>query len=110
VTDVRIVYEADDDGKRSLPSKEKNEGKYHVVGKLEVAGARQTETGSLVDNCLPIWKNVGDRRKAVLSPLVRYFRCSRCENREHCVNVGKARYSRGILADLSDINSNPGCY
>ncbi len=35
--DNGIFYEADKDGERSLISKDK-EGKYHVVGKLEVAG------------------------------------------------------------------------
>jgi hypothetical protein len=106
--DNGIFYEADDDGERSLPSKDK-EGKYHVVGKLEVAGGRQA--GSLVDNCVPIWEKVGDRRKAVLSPLVRYFRCSCCKNREHCVNVGMAGYHRGMLADLGDIKEavQEGC-
>jgi hypothetical protein len=98
--DNGIFYEADEDGERSLPSKDK-EGKYHVVGKLEVAGGRQA--GNLMDNCVPIWEVVGDRKKAVLSPLVRYFRCTCCEAREHCVNMGMAGYRRGLLADLSDV-------
>jgi hypothetical protein len=35
--DNGIFYEANEDGEQSLPSKDK-EGKYHVVGKLEVVG------------------------------------------------------------------------
>jgi hypothetical protein len=56
-----------------------------------------------MDNCVPIWEVVGDRKKAVLSPLVRYFRCTCCEAREHCVNMGMAGYRRGLLADLADV-------
>jgi hypothetical protein len=67
-----------------------------------------------MDNCVPIWEVVGDRKKAILSPLVRYFRtfrCTCCEAREHCVNVGMAGYRRGLLADLSDVKDSilEGC-
>jgi hypothetical protein len=48
--DNGIFYEANEDGERSLPSKDK-EGKYHVVGKLEVVGGRQA--GNFMDNCVP---------------------------------------------------------
>ncbi len=38
--DNGLFYEADEDGERSLPGKDK-EGKYHIVGKVEVpAGNR----------------------------------------------------------------------
>ncbi len=98
--DNGMFYEADDDGERSLPSKDK-EGKYHVVGKVEVASGRQAR--SLMENCEPIWETVGDRRKAILSPIVRYFRCSCCDDRNHCQNVGMACYRKGMLADLCEI-------
>jgi len=98
--DNGMFYEADEDGERSLPSKDK-EGKYHVVGKVEVASGRQAR--ALMENCEPIWEMVGDRRKAILSPIVRYFRCSCCEDRTHCQNVGRAGYGKGMLSDLGEI-------
>jgi hypothetical protein len=52
----------------------------------------------LMENCDPLWDLIGDKRKALLSPIVRYFRCSCCEDSAHCVNVGKAGYRRGMLA------------
>jgi hypothetical protein len=106
--DNGIFYEANEDGERFLPSKDK-EGKYHVVGKLEVVGGRQAV--NLMDNCVPIWEVVGDRKKAILSPLVWYFGYTCCEAREHCVNVGMAGYRRCLLADLADFKDSmlEGC-
>jgi hypothetical protein len=53
-----------------------------------------------------IWEILGNRRKAIMSPLVRYFRCPCCEARDHCVNVGLAGYSRGLLADLANVKDS----
>ncbi len=98
--DNGMYYEADEDGERSLPGKDKV-GKYHIVGKVEVASRKQAKM--LMENCDPIWELIAEYRKAILSPIVRYFRCSCCEDSSHCVNVGKAGYRRGMLADLGEI-------
>jgi uncharacterized membrane protein YgcG len=95
-----MYSEADEDGERSLPGKDK-EGKYHIVGKVEVASGKQAKM--LMENCEPIWELIAEYRKAILAPMVRYFRCSCCEDSTHCVNVGKAGYRRGMLADLGEI-------
>jgi hypothetical protein len=50
--DNGIFYEADEMGSAHWKSKDK-EGKYHLVGKVEVAGARQQ--GNLMENCVQIW-------------------------------------------------------
>jgi hypothetical protein len=53
----------------------------------------------LMENCDPIWELTAEYRKAILSPIVRYLRCSCCEDSSHCVNVGKAGYRRGLLGE-----------
>jgi hypothetical protein len=49
--------------------------------------------GVKVASVTPIWETVRDRRKAILSPLVSSFKCSCCEDRDHCVRVDIAGYS-----------------
>jgi hypothetical protein len=56
-----------------------------------------------MENFDPIWELISDKRKAIISPIVRYFRCGCCEDSTHCINVGKAGYRRGMLADLGEI-------
>ncbi len=55
--DNGLFYEADEDGERSLPGKDK-EGKYHIVGKVEVASGKQAKM--LMENCDPIWELIAD--------------------------------------------------
>ncbi len=87
--DNSIFYEADEDGERSLPSKDK-EGKYHVVGKLKVTGGK---TGWQPHGQLrPHLGGSGGQEESdpVASGVVLQMYSTCCEAREHCVNVGMA--------------------
>ncbi len=76
-------YEENEEGDRAFPKADK-EGHYHVVGRMEVASPRQVK--GLVRNCTPIFEKMKHNKKVILSPSVRYFRITCCDNREHCIN------------------------
>ena len=99
--DNAMFYEEDDDGERTLPSADK-EKKYHIEGRLEVASGRHAK--GLVANLGPIWEKVGDVRKVLLSPLVRYFRTKCCAELGHCTNMGLPSFRKNLLSDLSEVN------
>ena len=73
--DNGVFYEEDEDGDRSLP-KPDEKGKYHVVGKVEVATQKQAK--GLFCNCLMILDRVKGCRKLLMAPGVRYFREACC--------------------------------
>jgi hypothetical protein len=90
----------DEDGDRSLP-KPDDKGKYHIVGKVEVATQKQAK--GLFCNCLTILDRVRGCRKLLMAPGVRYFREACCAKEGHCSNLGESGYRRGMLEDLSRI-------
>jgi hypothetical protein len=98
--DNGVFYEEDEDGDRSLP-KPDDKGKYHVVGKVEVATQKQAK--GLFCNCLMILDRVKGCRKLLMAPGVRYFRKACCGKGGHCINLGESRYRRGMLEDLCRI-------
>jgi hypothetical protein len=98
--DNGVFYEEDEDGDRSLP-KPDDKGKYHVVGKVEVATQKQAK--GLFCNCLTILDRVKGCRKLLMAPGVRYFREACCVKDGHCSNLGESGYRRGMLEDLSRI-------
>jgi hypothetical protein len=70
-----------------------------VVGRVEVASPRQVK----VRNCGPIFEKIKHNKKLILSPSVRYFRETCCENKEHCINEGHAGYRRNMIVELDEI-------
>jgi hypothetical protein len=98
--DNSTFYEENEDGDRAFP-KADSDGRYHVVGRVEVASPRQVK--SLVRNCGPILERIRLNKKLLLSPTVRYFRETCCECREHCTNVGHAGYRRNMIVELDEI-------
>ncbi len=103
--DNGVYYEEDEDGDRALP-KADEKGKYHVVGKVELATQKQAK--SLFGNCEPILDKLQDNRKMIVTPGVRFFRERCCENPAHCVNVCENGYRRGVLEDLARIKDAVG--
>jgi hypothetical protein len=98
--DNGVFYEEDEDGDRSLP-KPDDMGKYHVVGKVEVATQKQAK--GLFCNCLMILDRVKGCRKLLMAPAVRYFREACCVKDGICINLGGSGYRRGMLEDLCRI-------
>ncbi len=76
--DNEVFYEENEDGDRALP-KADSDGTYHVRGRVEVASPKQVK--NLVHNCGPILEKGRENKTVILSPGVRYFRCSCCEER-----------------------------
>ncbi len=77
----------DEDGDRS-PPKPDDKGKYHIVGKVEVAMQKQAK--GLFCNCLTILDRVKGCRKLLMAPGVRYFREACCVKEGHCSNLGES--------------------
>jgi hypothetical protein len=98
--DNGVYYEEDEDGDRSLP-KADEKGKYHVIGKVELATQKQAR--GLVSNCEPILERIKENRKMLVTPGVRFYREPCCEKVAHCVNMGEGGYRRGMLEDLARI-------
>jgi hypothetical protein len=103
--DNAVFYEENEDGDRMLP-KADSDGTYHVKGRVEVASAKQVK--NLMHNCGALMKKVKENKKMVLAPGVRYYRCSCCDNLEHCINLGRGGYRRGMLNDLLEIKEAIG--
>jgi hypothetical protein len=103
--DNGVFYEEDKDGDRSLP-KPDDKGKYHVVGKVEVAAQKQAK--GLFCNCLTILDRVKGCRKLLMAPGVRYFREACCVKEGHCSNLGESGYRRGMLEDLCRVQGGDG--
>jgi hypothetical protein len=103
--DNATFYEENEEGDRAFPKPDK-EGHYHVAGRVEVASPRQVK--GMMRNCAPIYDKIKINKKVILSPPVRYFKDTCCNNREHCTNVGQAGYRRNMIAELEEIKDAIG--
>ena len=52
---------------------------------------------------MPLLQELGDARKVVLSPMVRYFRNKCCSQSGHCTNQNLPSYKKGMLRDLAEV-------
>ncbi len=68
--DNATFYAEDEDGDRALPKPDKDK-KYHVIGKVEVATAKQAR--GLIHNCEPILVRLKDNKMVLVTPGVRFF-------------------------------------
>jgi hypothetical protein len=96
--DNATFYAEDEDGDRALPKPDKD-NKYHVVGKVEVATAKQAR--GLVHNCEPILVRLKGNKMVLVTPGVRFFREPCCVTVGHCTNLEDGGYRRGMLEDLA---------
>jgi hypothetical protein len=96
--DNATFYAEDEDGDRALPKPDKD-SKYHVVGKVEVATAKQAR--GLIHNCEPILVRLKDNKMVLVTPGVRFFREPCCVTVGHCTNLEDGGYRRGMLEDLA---------
>jgi hypothetical protein len=67
-----VFFAAQDDGSRSLPTRDAADGKYHVPGDLVVADHPIIK--NLINNSIPLLRAGGDCEKIILSPLPRYLK------------------------------------
>jgi lysophospholipase L1-like esterase len=101
--DNNAFFEVHEDGSRILPSKDNEDGKYHIHGRLEYAD--HTAVKNLVNQITPLLRAGGTNEKIILSPLPRYMRRC-CKKREHLVNKKEEDYAQKMGEALSNIRDS----
>jgi hypothetical protein len=91
--DNNAFFEVHEDGSRVLPSKDSEDGKYHIHGRLEYAD--HTAVKNLVNQITPLLMAGSTSEKIILSPLPRYMRRC-CKKKEHLVNKREEDYAQKI--------------
>jgi len=74
------------------------DGKYHVDGKLVIAG--KEEMRRLVSMAIPLFRAGGSCRKIVILPASRYKHGSCCNDRNQCMNILERGYAKWMEDDL----------
>jgi hypothetical protein len=100
--DNNVFFEGRDDGSRSLPVRDPDDGMYHIRGRLEYAD--HSVIKCLVNAITPLLRAGGDCEKIVLSLLPRYMRKC-CKDKGHLVNKKEATYATDMgeaLAEMRD--------
>jgi hypothetical protein len=101
--DNNVFFEAREDGSRALPSRSKDDQKYHINGRLEYADHAVIK--NLVNTITPLLRAGGDKEKWILSPLPRYIkRC--CKDKGHLTNKKDDDYASKMGESLSEIRDS----
>jgi lysophospholipase L1-like esterase len=101
--DNNAFFEVHEDGSRVLPSKDSEDRKYHIQGRLEYAD--HTAVKNLVNQITPLLRAGGTSEKIILSPLPRYMRRC-CKKKEHLVNKKEKDYAQKMGEALSNIRDS----
>ena len=91
---------SDENGYPIRPTKSATDGRYHVVGDLQVAHKGVFQRIYL--DCMPIFDSVNQAQVIVVLPFPRYIAGKCCSNDDHMTNFGTADYldEIGKSADL----------
>jgi hypothetical protein len=101
--DNNLVFESCEDGSMALPSRSKDDQKYHINGRLEYAD--HVVIKNLVNTITPLLRAGGDIEKLMLSPLPRYIkRC--CKDKGHLTNKKDSDYASKMGESLSVIRDS----
>jgi hypothetical protein len=95
------IYFAQDSSGRSLPRRDFDDRKYHMVGSLEVA--TREEFKEVFNMCVPILRAGGESQKIILMPIARYITGKCCRKMIHMTNYNNSDYARNISKSLDDI-------
>jgi len=85
----------------ALPRKNKEDGKFHVAGKLKMADHDILK--EIVFDSIPLLRAGGNMTKLVLSPLPRYIMGPCCTDPGHVTNQGGDKYAVEMGARLADM-------
>jgi hypothetical protein len=99
IFDNNTFFCAGDDGSRTLPAKNGGDDRYHVPGRLVVAGHDVVK--SLVNTSIPLLRAGGEKEKIILSPLPRYL-IPCCGNRVHITNRCEANFKQDLMSQLAE--------
>jgi len=100
---VNLTYACQVDGERPARPEKGGDGKYHVKGKLVIAG--KEEMGRLVSLALPLLRAGGSCKKIVISPAARYKHGGCCSDRNHCTNILEKGYAKWMENALLETRS-----
>jgi hypothetical protein len=99
-TDSSLYFCEDEEGARCLPEKG-SDGKYHIVGQLRLASAKQA--AKVLQKLLPLLRLLKKNKKIILVPLPRYICLACCDDKTHCVNRKEDGFIDGLLEGLREI-------
>ena len=99
--DSSVYFSSTRPGEMALPKKSKDDGKFHVAGKLKMADHDILKEA--VFDSIPLLRAGGNMTKIVLSPLPRYIMGPCCSNPGHITNHGGDKFAVEMGARLADM-------
>ena len=99
--DSSVYFSSTRPGEMTLPKKNKDDGKFHIAGKLKMADHDIMK--EVVFDSIPLLRAGGNMVKIVLSPLPRYIMGPCCSNPGHVTNHGSEGYAVDMGARLADM-------
>jgi len=99
--DSSVYFSSSRPGEMALPKKNKEDGIFHVVGRLKMADHDSFK--EVVTDSIPLLRAGGGNIKIVLSPLPRYIMGPCCSNPDHVTNHGGSKYAEEMGARLADM-------
>jgi hypothetical protein len=100
IFDNSIYFAEAPDGKRSLPVKSKDDGKYHVPGRLVLADRAAFK--SIFRLSVPLFRAGAECEKIIISPLPRLMKKGCCADPGHVTN----RTEKQLIVDIGEGLSN----
>jgi hypothetical protein len=85
----------DDDGIPARPVRSAEDGKYHVLGELQIAP--ESALRKTLKDCQPIFDAMKEAKKIVVLPFPRYLAGKCCTDVNHITNFGDESYEDEVL-------------
>jgi hypothetical protein len=101
--DNSIFCACDWDGSR-LPLRRMEDGRYHVVGELQVE-VKDTQRDNFME-IKPLLDLAGKRNAIMVAPMPRYLIKSCCDNKRHLTNHRDSNYKSTMLSALAEAKQN----